>query len=51
MLPTRRPPEWYRLVALKQDGGLPKRFWQGYKPTKTGWTADVMNEKLLKSYD
>ena len=42
--------EYFRLVALKKDGGLPKVFWKGFRKTKAGFTDDVLDEALLKSY-
>ena len=42
--------EYTRLMALKEKGGLPKVHWKEYRPSKTGFTADVANEALLERY-
>lgn len=36
--------------AKKDNGSLPKIFWEKYAPTKAGWTEDVLNKQHLKTY-
>ena len=33
------------------EGGLPKLFWEKYRPTQAGFTADVMDARLLRHPD
>ena len=42
--------EYYRRIALKEEGGLPKVQWKDFRPSQAGYTEDVLDKSLLESY-
>ena len=43
--------DWYKLVAMRDRGGLPAYIYTGYDPKDTGWAKDVFDKNMLKRYD
>ena len=41
--------EYYRLVALKQNGPLPKIYWKEFRKTDTDWTEDLVDKSILNN--
>ena len=43
--------EYYRLMALGGQGGLPSAHWKAYRSSHAGFVEDVANENLLVRYE
>lgn len=43
--------DFYTRMAQKQEGGLPKSWYEDYRKSFGGFTEDVYNKNLLESYE
>ena len=41
--------EYYRLVALKKNGPMPRWAWVNFKSTVAGWTEDLVDKSVLNN--
>ena len=41
--------EYYRLVALKKNGPMPRWAWVNFRSTDAGWTEDLVDKSVLNN--